>query len=87
MPPRTLQVDGQRWEVGSSGRVTQYGRDEFSVQFRRLDGPPQTRVARYSPLGARSPEASLSELTERQLLDLFHHSQPSWTAPEAGYRR
>ncbi len=30
-------------------------------------------------------DASLTELTERQLLDLFHQSQPAWTSPEGGY--
>jgi hypothetical protein len=86
MSPRTIDVDGQRWEVGPSGRVTQYHRDEFSVQFRRAGGA-DTRIARYAPLGARSPEDSLAELSERQLRELFQRSQPSWTAPETQYRR
>lgn len=87
MSPRSIQVAGQAWEVGPSGRVTQYSRDEFSVAFRRRGDPSgETRVARYSPLGSRSPEDSLAELSEPQLQELFQRSQPSWTAPETGYR-
>jgi hypothetical protein len=44
-------------------------------------------MARYSPLGAKSRELSLAELSDAQLRDLLAHSQPSWTAPEMGYRR
>ncbi len=86
MPPRTIDVEGQRWEVSPSGRVTQYLRDEFSVQFRRLGGA-EVRIARYSPLGARNPEDSLAELSDSQLQELLQRSQPSWTAPETQYRR
>jgi hypothetical protein len=86
--PRTLEVDGQRWEAGPSGWVTQYGRDEFGVVF-TLRGPEGTvrRVVRYSPLGSRSPEDSLAELSDQQLRELWTHSQPSWTAPETEYQR
>lgn len=87
MAGRTFVVDGQTWEVAASGRVTQYSRDEFSVTFRRLGGTPETRVARYASIGSRSPEDSLAELQEYQVQELFQRSQPSWTAPEAGYRR
>lgn len=86
MSPRTIDVEGRRWEVSPSGWVTQYHRDEFSVQFRQAEGG-DIRIARYSPLGARSPEDSLSALSERQLRELFQRSQPSWTAPETRYRR
>jgi hypothetical protein len=82
-----MQVDGDTWEVSPTGRVTQYHRDEFSVQFRLLGGAPVIRIARYSPIGSRSPEDSLAELSDAQLRDLFERSQPSWTAPETGYRR
>ncbi len=72
----------------STGRVTQYHRDEFGLLFTRIaGGEPERRVVRYSPLGARSPEDSLAELTERELRELWERSQPSWTAPETGYRR
>lgn len=86
MPRRALLIDGDRWEVAPSGRVTQYTRDEFGVIFtRRAPGAAERRVARYTPLGARSPEASLAELSEQQLRDLWNHSQPSRTSPETGY--
>ena len=45
------------------------------------------RVARYSPLGAKSRELSLAGMTDRALADLLAVSQPAWTAPELGYRR
>jgi len=82
-----IQVDGNTWEISPTGRVTQYLRDEFSVQFRLRGGAPVVRIARYSPIGSRSPEDSLAELSECQLRELFERSQPSWTAPEAGYQR
>jgi hypothetical protein len=41
---------------------------------------------RYSPLGAKSRELSLGELTDAELRQLLTYSQPSWTAPEMGYR-
>jgi len=88
MPARTIEVDGTTWKVAPSGHVTQFTRDEFSMLFTRGTGPDrEQRVARYSPLGARSRELSLTELTEKQLRELFARSQPSWTSPETGYRR
>jgi hypothetical protein len=88
MPDRTIDVDGTTWQVTPSGRVTQFTRDEFSMLFTRGTGQDrEVRVARYAPLGARSRELSLAELTERQLRELFAHSQPSWTSPDTGYRR
>ncbi len=88
MPQRIIEVDGQQWVVTPSGRVTQYTRDEFGLVFSRGQAPGrEQRVVRYSPLGARSPEASLHELTDLQLRELLGRSQPSWTAPETGYRR
>lgn len=87
MAGRSITVDGQVWEVGASGRVTQYNRDEFGIAFRRLGGTPEVRVVRYTPLGSRSPEDSLAQLAEYQLRELFQRSQPSWTAPETEYRR
>ncbi len=85
---RTLTVNGLAWEVGPTGRVTQYARDEFGVEFRRHDpAGDEVRIARYAPLGARSWEVSLAELPDKTLLELFQRSQPSWTAPETGYRR
>jgi hypothetical protein len=88
MPRRIIDVDGEQWEVSVSGRVTQYVKDEFGLIFTRGVGPDrEQRVVRYSPLRAKSRELSLGELSDQELRDLLRHSQPSWTAPETGYRR
>jgi hypothetical protein len=88
MPRRIIEVDGEQWEVAVSGRVTQYVKDEFGLVFTRGVGPQrEQRVVRYSPLGAKAREVSLSQLSDAELRDLLAHSQPSWTAPEMGYRR
>jgi len=87
MAKRTIDIDGERWEIAPSGRVTQYSRDEFGLIFTKGTGPNrEQRVMRYSPQGSRQPEDSLNELTDRQLREFWGRSQPSWTAPEAGYR-
>ena len=88
MPRRIIAADGEQWEVTVSGRTTQYVKDEFGVIFTRGVGPDrEQRVARYSPLGPKSRELSLSQLSDSDLRELLSHSQPSWTAPEMGYRR
>jgi hypothetical protein len=88
MPRRIIDAAGEQWEVAVSGRVTQYVKDEFGLIFTRGVGPDrEQRVTRYSPLGAKSRELSLSQLSDVELRDLLAHSQPSWTAPEMGYRR
>jgi hypothetical protein len=88
MPRRIIDVDGERWEVAVSGRSTQYTKDEFSLVFTRGTGPGRVRrVVRYSPLGAKSRESSLAELTDRELADLLAVSQPAWISPELDYRR
>ncbi len=88
MPRRIIDVDGARWEVAVSGRSTQYTKDEFGLVFTRGTGPDrERRVVRYSPLGAKSRESSLDELSDRELADLLAVSQPAWTSPELGYRR
>ena len=88
MPGRSIEVGGETWEVAGSGRTTQYTKDEFGLVFTRGTGRNrEQRVARYSPLGAKSRELSLSQLSDAELRDLLAHSQPSWTAPEMGYRR
>jgi hypothetical protein len=88
MPRRIVEVDGDQWEVSVSGRVTQYLKDEFGLVFTRGTGPDrEQRVVRYSPLGAKSREVSLAQLSDAELRQLLAHSQPSWTAPEMGYRR
>ncbi len=88
MPRRTIEANGQVWDVSPTGRVTQYARDEFGVMFRRRGGgAADLRVSRFSPLGARNPEDALAELSQASLQELFERSQPSWTAPETGYVR
>jgi hypothetical protein len=88
MPRRIIEVDGDQWEVAVSGRVTQYLKDEFGLVFTRGVGPDrEQRVVRYSPLGSKGREVSLGQLSDSELRDLLAHSQPSWTAPEMGYRR
>jgi hypothetical protein len=88
MPRRIIDVDGERWGVAVSGRSTQYTKDEFGLVFTRGTGPArEQRVTRYSPLGAKSRELSLGQLSDKELADLLAVSQPAWTAPELGYRR
>lgn len=87
MPTRMIEVDGRRWTVTPSGRRTQYGKDEFGVVFTSEDEARERRVARYSPLAAKSTELSLATLSDRDLATLLGRSQPSWTSPEMGYRR
>ncbi len=87
MPRRLFDVRDERWQVAPSGRRTQFTRDEFGLLFTRVSGgPPERRLARYSPLGAKSRELSLAELTDDELRTLLARSQPAWTAPETGYR-
>jgi hypothetical protein len=85
---RTVSVDGATWRVFPSGFVTQYDRDEFGLMFVRGNGEGRdVRVTRYSPSGARSREQAFLQLSDADLLRLFHESQPSFTSPEAGYVR
>ena len=86
MPTRTVSIDGKSWLVFPSGRVTQYDRDEFGLIFVNGTGTDRTvRVTRYSPVGSRSREQSLVELSDAELQRLFGFSQPSVTSPEADY--
>ena len=86
MPSRAIVVDGKRWQVYPSGRVTQYDRDEFGLVFVSGTGPDrEVRVTRYSPVGARSRERSLIEMSDADLARLLASSQPSDTSPEANY--
>ncbi len=90
MARRIFEADGARWSVSLSGRSTQYGRDEFGIVFRRMgdDGAPgESRAMRYSPRGVKSRELSLARMDDGTLRRLLSTSQPSWTAPELGYRR
>ncbi len=86
MAGRTIVVDGAPWRVVPSGRVTVYGQDQFGLVFEQGTGPERRRrFTRYSPVGNRSPDAALAELSDRELVQLFHESQPAWTAPEGAY--
>jgi len=86
MPSRSITVDGQSWLVFPSGRITHNDRDEFGLVFvRGIGAGREVRVTRYSPLGARSRERSLSEMSDVDLQRLFEFSQPSDTSPEANY--
>ena len=87
MPKRTITVDGHTWDVMPSGFHTIYNLDEFGLVFVRGAGAErEVRVTRYSPHGTRSRQASLAEMPEPQLVDLFRSSQPSEMSPETGYR-
>src|SRR5438093_676447 len=84
MTRRTIVVDSEIWKVYPTGRITVYGKDEFGLLFELGTGPERKRrFTRYSPLGSKSTDASLAELTERQLLDFFRQSQPAWTSPRS----
>lgn len=86
MPTRTVTIDGRQWRVLPSGRVTQMDRDEFGLLFVSGTGPGrQVRLTRYSPMGARSRELSLVEMSDADLKRLFEMSQHSDTSPEADY--
>ena len=86
MPTRTIDIDGRSWLVFPSGRVTQYDRDEFGLIFvNGVGADREVRVTRYSPMGSRSREQSLIELSDVDLKRLFGCSQPSSTSPEADY--
>jgi hypothetical protein len=88
MPTRTITVDGQSWQVYPSGRVTQNHLDEFGLIFVAGAGSSRrVRVTRYSPVGVRSREQSLAEMTDSELARLFGYSQPSDTSPEADYAK
>lgn len=79
-------ADGAVWQVASSGRRTQYGRDELSLEFSRVvAGAREHRYARFSPRGAKAAELALEEVTDRALLTLLGTAQPAWTSPDGGY--
>jgi len=86
MPARSLEVDGQKWDVSPSGHITQYTQDEYGLIFSHGDGKDRhVRVTRYSPQATRSREQAFAELSDSQLKELFEQSQPSFTSPEAVY--
>lgn len=86
MPSRTITADGRTWSVFPSGRVTPLAFDEFGLVFVAGTGDDrEVRVTRYSPVGTRSRERSLLELSDADLARLLEQSQPSDTSPEVGY--
>ena len=86
MPVRSITANGRTWNVFPSGRITQLPFDEFGLVFVAGTGDArEVRVTRYSPVGTRSREQSLLELSDADLARLLEHSQPSDTSPEAGY--
>ncbi|HXF24150.1 MAG TPA: hypothetical protein VN602_06505 [Gemmatimonadaceae bacterium] len=88
MPFRTVTVDGAAWRVQPTGYVTANTKDEFALIFARGTGAErETRVVRYSPVGARWREPSFAALSDDDLRRLFAQSQPSATSPEAFYAR
>jgi hypothetical protein len=88
MPQRVIEANGHQWVVSSTGRWTQYTRDELTLRFSRVGAnPAEERVARFSPRGTTARESALAELSDAFLIDLLGRSQPSWTTPELGYRR
>lgn len=88
MPFRTVTIDGAAWSVQPSGYITVNTRDEFALIFARGEAAErETRVVRYSPVGARWREQSFAALTDDELRTLFAQSQSSATSPEAFYAR
>ncbi len=88
MSSRTIEVGNQVWTVTSTGRNTQYTKDEFGVLFTTGIGEARIRrITRYSPQTTKARTASLAELSAADLRALFTRSQPSWTSPELGYQR
>jgi len=84
MARRTVTIAGEPWQVYPSGWLTVYHRDEFGLVFQRGSGTgTERRFVRYAPLGAPRRDASLAELSDRRLEQLFLCSQPAWTSPDA----
>jgi len=89
MIERHLTIDGRTWSVTVAGRFTAYERDEFPLLFEGVapDGTRERRLSRFSPLGSRSRERALAELSDAELASLWRQSQDPWTSPEMGYVR
>ncbi|HEY4321780.1 MAG TPA: hypothetical protein VGM77_11465 [Gemmatimonadales bacterium] len=86
MPRQVTDLAGEVWNVMPSGRRTQYGADETSLEFRKAaDASAPPRFVRYSPRGAKSVEIALEDVSDAALLQLLAVTQPSWTAPEQAY--
>ena len=88
MPRRIVDANGAAWDVMPSGRHTQYGADELSLEFQRMgDGDGERRFARFSPRGAKAVEMALEDASDSALLTLLGQSQPAWTSPDGSYGR
>ena len=86
--PRDVMVNNETWRVASSGRITQYGKDEFGLRFTRISPEPRIeRLVRYSPQLSKNRESALAQLSDAELAGLLKVSQPSWTTPDLGYLR
>jgi hypothetical protein len=86
---RRITVDGVEWTVALTGRFTVYERDEFPLLFERAlpGGEREQRLSRFSPIGSRSRDLALQELSDADLAGYLRASQPAWTSPELGYAR
>jgi hypothetical protein len=88
MPRRSIEIEGERWDVYPSGRVTVYADDEHGLVFEKGTGSGRVlRVTRFSPRGVKRTDAALMELPEARLRELFRFSQSARTSPDLGYRR
>jgi hypothetical protein len=88
MSRRITDAAGTAWDVTPSGRRTQYGSDEVSLEFQRVgDGSPEVRFARFAPRGAKATEIALEDTTDAALVTLLGQSQPAWTSPDGSYGR
>ena len=88
MPRRITDRSGVVWEVMPSGRRTQYGADETSLEFRRTDDDAiARRFCRFSPRGAKSAEIALEDASDASLVTLLDVSQPAWSSPDGAYGR
>ena len=88
MARRIIDASGSVWEVSPTGRRTQYGSDEVSLEFAKVSsGEPEVRVVRYAPRGAKAVEMALEEASDRALLELLATTQPAWSSPDTDYGR
>ena len=88
MPRRIMDPSGATWEVMPSGRRTQYGSDEVSLEFLRVaGGEREQRYVRWAPQGAKAVEIALEDATDAALLKLLAETQPAWTSPDGRYGR
>jgi hypothetical protein len=88
MARQIVDATGGVWEVAPSGRRTQYGADEVSLEFERVSGGDrELRFTRFAPRGAKAVETALEDLSDGALAYLLAHSQPAWTSPDGSYGR